>query len=221
MNRLDVYTAVHKMQRARLFELTVEAGKSDPADPLATGRMASAVNSLAAELVAHGEHEERFIHPLLRAHSPRLADMLDAAHAELDTRLDHLRGLAAAHAAAADAAAPDDPNVLYRALAAFTAAYLEHLAVEEGEALPALWDGCSDEELAGILASFKGSRSDVENLTSLLAQLPTLNPVEMNRMVAAGLAVPAPEIAELLASLLGPSQLGALRAAQPAATVAV
>jgi len=30
MNRLDVYTAVHKMQRARLFELTVEAGKTDP-----------------------------------------------------------------------------------------------------------------------------------------------------------------------------------------------
>jgi hypothetical protein len=32
VNRLEVYTVVHKMQRARLFDLTVALGKSDPAD---------------------------------------------------------------------------------------------------------------------------------------------------------------------------------------------
>ena len=31
-----------------------------------------------------------------------------------------------------------------------------------------------------ILISFKGSRSDAENLTSLLAQLATLNPSEID-----------------------------------------
>ena len=185
MNRLDVYTAVHKMQRARLFELTVEAGKTDPADPSAAARLAAAVDALAAELVAHGEHEERFIHPLLRAQAPGLADTLDAAHVELDTRLDQLRQLAAALRVLAG-----DPNVLYRALAAFTATYLEHLAIEESEALPALWEGCSDEELMSILISFKGSRSDTENLTSLLAQLPTLNPTEIAQMTAVGLTDP-------------------------------
>jgi hypothetical protein len=207
MNRLDVYTAVHKMQRARLFELTVEAGKTDPTDTSATARLGAAVEALAAELVAHGEHEERFIHPLLRVQAPRLADALDAAHVELDARLDQLR-----HAAATSPLG--DPNGLYRALAAFTATYLEHLAVEESEALPALWESCSDEELMGILVSFKSSRSDTENLTSLLAQLPMLNPTEIAQMAAVGLTVSTDEVAELLASLLDPQQLGALRATQ-------
>lgn len=207
MNRLDVYTAVHKMQRARLFDLTVEAGKTDPDDTLATARLAAAVDALAAELAAHGEHEDRFIHPLLRQKVPALAETLDAAHVELDGRLERLRQLSSA-----SATSPGDPNVLYRALAAFTATYLDHLALEEAEALPALWAGCTDEELAGILISFKGSRSDAENLTSLLAQLATLNPPEIARMISAGLGpVPVSDIAEVLSTLLDPRQIGALR----------
>lgn len=206
MNRLDVYTAVHKMQRARLFELTVEAGKTDPADTAATARLAAAVNALAVELVAHGEHEERFIHPLLRAQAPELADTLDAAHVELDIRLQQLLGVAAQNPST-----QEDANVVYRALASFTASYLEHLAMEESKALPALWEGCTDEELMSILISFKAARSDVENLTSLLAQLPTLNPTEMAQMAAVGLTVSTAEITELLASLLDPQRLGALQ----------
>jgi len=213
MNRLDVYTAVHKMQRARLFTLTVEAGRTDPADAVTTGKLAAAVDALAAEIVAHGEHEERFIHPLLRAHAPALADALDDAHVELDARLGQLRQVASAYASA-----PGDPNVLYRALAAFTATYLDHLAVEEGEALPALWGGCSDAELLGILVSFRSSRSDTENLTSLIAELATLSPPEIRQLLSAGLGpVPVSDLAELLATLLTPAQLGAVRAPAMAA----
>ncbi len=207
MSRLDVYTAVHKMQRARLFDLTVEAGKTDPADTITTARLAAAVDALVAELVAHAEHEERFIHPLLRHTAPALADTLDTAHLELDARLRQLRDVASNHAAS-----PGDPNALYRALAAFTAAYLDHLDLEEGAALPAMWEGCTDEELTGILVSFKGSRSDTENLTSLLAQLATLNPTEITRMASVGLGqVEVSDVAEILATLLNPRQLGALR----------
>jgi len=217
MNRLDVYTVVHKMHRARLFSLTVEAGKADPADTVTMTRLAAATDALAAELAAHADHEDRFIHPLLRQNAPSLAARLDAAHATLDARLSRLCQVASAATAPADTAA--DPNALYRALAAFTAAYLEHLAVEEGEALPALWDSCTDEELSGILASFRGSRSDTENLTSLLAQLATLSPPEIQRMISAGLGpVPASDVSELLATVLDPRQLGALRHATAALT---
>jgi len=204
------------MQRARLFNLTVEAGKTDPGDTLATARLAAAVDALVAELVAHGEHEDRFIHPLLRQNAPALAETLDGAHVELDARLERLRQLASAYATS-----PGDPNVLYRALAAFTAAYLDHVALEEAEALPALWGSCTDEELMGILISFKGSRSDAENLTSLLAQLATLNPPEAAQMISVGIGpVPVSDVAEILSTLLDPSQIGALRrslAAQMAA----
>ena len=207
MKRLDVYTAVHKMQRARLFNLIVELGKTGPADSTAAIRLALAVDALADELVAHGEHEDRFIHPLLRKQVPVLADTLEAAHVTLDARLGHLREVAAAYASGSA-----DPAVLYRALASFTATYLEHLAVEESEALPALWEGCSDEELLSIVVSLRGSRSDAENLTSLIAELATLNPAEIAGMVAAGLGpVPVSDLTEILATLLDPAQLGALR----------
>jgi hypothetical protein len=217
MNRLDVYTAVHKMQRARLFDLTVEAGKADPDDAVTTARLAGAIDALVSELVAHGEHEDRFIHPLLRQSVPALAETLGAAHVQLDARLGQLREMAATYATS-----PGDPNVLYRALAAFTATYLDHVALEEGEALPALWEGCTDEELMGILISFKGSRSDVENLTSLLAQLATLNSNEIAQMVSVGLGqVGVSEVAEVLATLLDPRQLGALRGALATQAAAV
>lgn len=207
MNRLDVYTAVHKMQRARLFDLTVEAGKTDPEDTVGTARLAAAVAALAAELVAHGEHEDRFIHPLLRHSAPALAETLEAAHVGLDAHLGQLHEMAKTYAAS-----PGDPNLLYRALAVFTATYLDHLALEEGEALPALWEGCTDEELRGILISFQGSRSEAENLTSLLAQLATLNPKEITQMVSVGLGhIGVTEVAEVLATLLDTRQLGALR----------
>lgn len=166
-------------------------------------------------MAAHAEHEDRFIHPLLRERVPTLAASLDAAHVTLDARLGHLRQVASAALVPAVPAPAADPNALYRALAAFTAAYLEHLAVEEGQALPALWDGCTDGEQLGILASFRGSRSDAENLTSLLAQLATLSPPEIERMISAGLGpVPASALSELLATV--PRQLGALRHATAA-----
>jgi hypothetical protein len=64
----------------------------------------------------------------------------------------------------------------------------------------------------GILISFKGSHSDAENLTALLAQLPTLNSGEIARMVTFGLgSVPVSDVAEALATLFNPMQLGALR----------
>ena len=63
MNRLDVYTAVHKMQRSRLFKLTVAAGRADSTDTVTTTRLAGAVSALSDELTSHAEHEDRFIHP--------------------------------------------------------------------------------------------------------------------------------------------------------------
>jgi len=212
MNRLDVYTAVHKMHRARLCALIVDAGTTDPDDTVARTRLATAVAALTTELHAHAEHEDAFIHPLLREKAPRIAAALDGEHAGLDAQLDQLSKLASdyAYAGVADGA---DPNALYRALADFATNYFTHVAVEENQALPALWNTCSDQELASILTSFKASRSPIEALTSLLAQLPALNPQEITHML--GTAVDdslRPELGEILATLLSPTQLGAVAA---------
>jgi hypothetical protein len=138
-----------------------------------------AVDAVVAELLAHAGHEERFVHPALARCAPDLVAELEAAHVALDARLDALRATARSFADAA----PEDANALHRALSSFTAAYLAHLEVEEGTALPALWARCSDEDLLGVLAAFRASRSDAEHRAGVLAQLPTLNPLERAAML--------------------------------------
>jgi hypothetical protein len=62
-----------------------------------------------------------------------------------------------------------------------------------------------------IPVSFRGARSEFENLTSALSQLPTLSPSEPARFLAVVLgARDRGEIGELLAALLSPEQLGRL-----------
>ena len=132
---------------------------------------------LVDELVGHARHEDLFIHPLLRAREPELARALDDQHRELDLRIETLRSTARAHARVA----PSDPNGLYRALAALTAAYLDHLACEEEEALPALWARCSDKELLEVVRAFRASRSDVANLASVAIEKVRMHADLLNR----------------------------------------
>jgi hypothetical protein len=204
MERLDLYSAVHKMQRARLFGLTIEAGRLDPSDREGSVALAAAVGAVVDELVAHADHEETFIHPVLWRVAPAVAGQLEGEHTALNVALDDVRD-----AAQRCEVGLDTPTVLYRALASFTARYLDHLAVEESTALPALWNGCTDDELAAALASFRESRTDIENLTSVLAQLPTLTPTEATRMLHVGIGnATHAEIAPALATLLDPRTLG-------------
>ncbi len=79
-------------------------------------------------------------------------------------------------------------------------------------ALPTLWDGFTDDELLGILVPFRECRSEAENLTSLLAELATLNPMEMAQMVSTGFGRAAvADLLECLCTLLNPRRLGHLR----------
>jgi hypothetical protein len=142
---------------------------------------------------------------------PGHPDATTVTAVELDGRLADLE-----ETARTQAAGGEDPNALYRALASFTASYLAHLAVEEGEALPALWEYCSDDELLGIMTSFKASRSPLENLTSLVAQLPSANPAEVAHLVSVGIDPSEfSSLAQLLATTLDPDQLGALEIPSP------
>ncbi|MGH9065194.1 MAG: hemerythrin domain-containing protein [Acidimicrobiales bacterium] len=204
MDRINLYASVHKMQRARLFSLVVEAGRTDRKDLSAAAVLAAAVGSMVREPRAHAEHEDRFIHPLLRERAPTVAAKLDASHVALDVAMEEL-------SRPPDPAGMDEARDLYLPLTRFTASYLDHLACEEDEAMPALWQACTEEELQGAMVSFRQSRSPVENLTSLLAQLPTLSRLEAAELLAAGLGrTPAGELTEVLATLLGPLPRGAL-----------
>jgi hypothetical protein len=211
-SRPDPYTPVHKMQRARLFRLTISAGTTDPSDDDARRAVCGAVRAVIDEITAHGHHEERFVHPLLALHAPEIAADLERAHRELDERMAALASSSLDYAGAP----PADANDLHRSISAFTSAYLAHLDVEERTALPVLWARLSDEDLGAVLSEFRATRSDLTNLASVLAMAPTLNPGERTQMLVGGPgAGPAPEVVDLLATVLEPRQLGALLAGSP------
>ena len=77
--------------------------------------------------------------------------------------------------------------------------------------MPALWQAASIDDLTQVMVRFRDSRSDVENLTSAMSQLPTLSPPEREHVLGIVLGDrPRAEVAELLSTLLAPLQLGAL-----------
>ena len=96
MTKIDLYSFVHKPQRARLFGLVVEAGMVDPGDAPATAALSGAVRALTHELRTHAMHEDTFIHPLLRKLVPAVAEQLEAEHEHIDERLVELERTARA-----------------------------------------------------------------------------------------------------------------------------
>ena len=65
----------------------VSAGQVDPDDGTAVAAVSADATRLVTHIRDHGEHEERFIHPLLREAAPAIADRLDIEHEALDEML--------------------------------------------------------------------------------------------------------------------------------------
>lgn len=173
MPRLDVYTKVHKGQRAWIAHCLVAAGKTDPQAALS---LAAEVERLLQHLAAHADHEERFIHPVLREAQPDLADELEQQHAALDPLFTSL----------AMAASQADVPALYRALARLAGAYFQHLEAEETRAMPALVAQFDDDALiARILKPFAASMTSEDIVRDLRMQLAAVNAAESRELLTA------------------------------------
>lgn len=163
-------------QRERLFTLAVEIGAADTAEPDGAGHLAERCLAMTQELREHAEHEDHYIHPLLRERAPEAADALDAEHVRLDAALAALDDRARRLQTTPAESLPDAQHGLYLTVNELISAYLAHLHAEETVAMPALWDRCSDAELGEVFAAFKASRTPEENLTDLRGMLPSLPP---------------------------------------------
>ena len=179
--RIDFYTKVHKGLRASLFRFSQQAASLDYAEPQALAVLTRALAGLLERLSAHAGHEEAFIHPLLARKLD--TNPFDAEHAALEEEQRQLSLLMEAAAAAPPTDRREAGLAFYRALNLFIARYLEHLDREE-RTMPVLWQRCSDEELAAVLAAFGGSRALEEALSDIGWILPALSGAERAEMIA-------------------------------------
>lgn len=207
---MDLYRNVHMGQRARLFSLAVEVGAADMAAPGTAADLSERCLAMTRELREHADHEDSYIHPLLRERAPEAADILDAEHVRLDAALDALDERARGLPTVTGDARPDAQHELYLAMNELISSYLAHLHAEETIAMPALWERCGDDELAAVFAAFRASRSPEEGLTDLRRMLPSLPPATRTAIVRATLEAAPPDravrILDAVSATLSPSQ---------------
>jgi len=179
IDRIHLYTKIHKAQRAWLMRSTVAAGRLDPDDAAGAQLVAADVRRLVHHLHEHAEHEERFIHPTLREAAPEIASRLAAQHIALDAALAELT-------ASADSV---DGAAMYRALSGFVVLYFPHLEIEEQEAMPALWRHFDDGVLMDrVLRPFVAARSRADMADDLRLQIGSISPREERQLIGALLA---------------------------------
>jgi iron-sulfur cluster repair protein YtfE (RIC family) len=178
--RIDFYTKVHKGLRASLFQLSQRAAASDYADPQDLATLRTFVKATLAQLSSHAMHEARFIHPLL---TEKTGESFDAEHDALETDQAQLEQRLESVSSAPHSERRGLGLAFYRALNIFIARYLEHLAREE-ETMPVLWDRCTDEELAAVMAAFGASRPLGEALADIGWMLPALSAPEQSELIS-------------------------------------
>ncbi len=213
MARIDLYRNVHKGQRALIFELAVELGRTDRGERREFAALAGRLLDAIVELRKHAENEECFIHPLLHSRVPEIAAALEREHERVEAALCELEQRLLPESPEREAVAP--ATDLYLAWCRLVATYLAHLEAEESVAMPALWRTCSDHEILALIQAFVASRSAADRLHDLRSQAPALTSQERYAYVGSivrGGSLPAREIWENLAEVLPAGDLERLQA---------
>lgn len=170
--RDDLFTSIHKGLRLGLFDVTVQAGRTDWADPAQVTELGERWDGLLTLLRAHGDHEDQHILRLLDPHDPLATESTAEQHRDLDDLLDDLAERFETVLAAPGMASGLE---LYRDLARFVAAYLTHMHDEETRVMGRIWACCTDEEIAGARQRFMAGMSPRVQALSLEYTLPALD----------------------------------------------
>lgn len=220
--RHDLYTLVHKGQRARLFDLTARAGRLAPEDAAARAALIAELEATLAAIGDHAEAEHEHFGPLYREAAPATGERLARDHERVGAELAALRGVARA-ALEAEGDGGRDLG-LYRALARFTAAYLDHVDAEEGS-LPELWSAFDDAALARAQGQLVASHPPATVRFNLQSMLPAASSPERVAFLR-GLRRAMPEAAfagvrALVAGLVSAAEWRSIEAdAEPVAAAA-
>ncbi len=194
--RDDFFTLIHKGLRRELFALTTLAGTLDWTDTDDVGTFSSRWRELRHLLEVHAAHEDEHFLPLLRDRAPGVLVRIASSHVGQEAALRKVRRLVDE----ATAAGTEELGLaVHRELSAFVAGYLPHLLDEETLVMPAIWQHCTDEELARARAAFLRAMPPSDAAISRRAMLPAIAPAERARMLTSMQAsAPAPAVAAVL-----------------------
>ncbi len=215
----DMYRNIHKGIRSGLFGVTLAAGQVDPHDADAVRGLAERWTDLVSVLVAHAEHEDEFVQPVIERFEPTYALEIAEAHPRLEAQMAELEVLADRATDACAKQARVLTHRLYLGLASFTAEYLQHQEFEEFEVMVMLSQHLTFDELLAIDNAIVASIPPDMMAKSAALMLPAMNiedqielyegaragvpPEVFAGMVALGESVLEPARYQLLAQRLG------------------
>jgi hypothetical protein len=182
---VDLYGEVHKGLRRELFGLTAALGSATADNAAEVARLRATFDGLSVMLEAHAGHEERWVHPLIAECAPAILADLEHEHAAHEHRL---AGVAAAFdrlQAANDGQSWPAAQELYRRFSEFVGHYLVHMTREEDEAMAALHEHYSDQELMEVHARLRAYIPPEDMMRFLGIMLPAMNRDERSKMLGA------------------------------------
>lgn len=195
-SRDDLFAHIHKALRLGLFEITVQAGRTDWTDADQISALTRRWRPLLELLRVHSAHEEQHIFRILDLHDPAAVEPTSDQHHDLDDLLDDL---AERFDELASAPNPADGLTLYRDLAQFVAAYLPHLHDEETRIMSRIWDLCTDEEIAATQARFTADTAPEVTMTTREYMLAAIDrPTRQTLIARLASTAPPPAVAMAL-----------------------
>ena len=200
---VDTYRDIHKGIRADLFALTLAAGRVDPSAPADIASVAAHLDTTAALLEVHADHEETHLGPAIAVHVPDLAATIERDHATFDGRVEALQGWARSAIEAPAGQARVEMQRLYVELASFTSAYLAHQDLEERVVNPTLERLIGPEGMLAIHQAIIASIPPDQMASSLALMLPAMNNDDRTELLGGMQAGAPPEVFAGVWSLAG------------------
>ena len=197
---VDMYRDIHKGIRNGLFAVTLAAGQVDPGDRDAVAAVADRWRDLVNVLIAHAEHEDNFMQPVLEMLEPSMAEVIAVAHPELEGQMAALEVLADRATDAGVCERRLFVHRMYLGFASFTSAYLQHQEFEETQVMPALAAKVGVEELLALNHAIVASVTPDEMRRAAPLMLGAMNVEDRVELLGGAQAGAPPEV---FAGMLG------------------
>lgn len=171
VSKVDLYTFIHKAQRAHLFDLSTRIGRADFSNEEEINSIQQELRSMISHLRKHSLSEANYIHPLFNELGNQIS-VIDDEHEDLEKELLKLEYILN----------KKGWGELYPELNRFIASYLLHQAEEEQMQSDILWKHFDNDRLAAVMTAFKKSLSPEQEIQNLKFMIPCLSVPELTKM---------------------------------------
>ncbi len=192
MQRLDLFTAIHKAIRALLFDAADRMQSVDVDDAAERTDFLAMVEDRLNFLREHAEKEDNYVFPAVSEFDREAVEAVEREHDHLHSLTDavnvNLAWLRSAEAGERHQAL----TALRRSFHVLVAGHLYHMNHEEEQILPATQRYLTDEQLQSIFATIQKSIPPDRYAQWMQWMLPALQPMELAGMLR-GMSMSAPK----------------------------